>query len=279
MAAHPTSAENRQVLDAFAQFIKLYLLPGSPSFLLAGVTLALILLAARRALRAWGLALLAALVVLYWALSLPAIAEPLASRFRSEPLSALTARDLQGADAIVVLGAGVVTHSLYGYSASVPDSQTVFNAFEGARLYHLAPAPLPMIASGGIVNLEWQHEPESGVIRDLLVRAGVPAERVTLESSSKTTHEQALNLAPMIKERGWRHVIVVAPSVQMPRAVGSFAAQGVHVVPSEAPFHSDAPTGQTPSRWMPNGDALAVSTRAIYDYLAWAYYWMRGWLG
>ncbi|MBS1819455.1 MAG: YdcF family protein [Acidobacteria bacterium] len=267
------------MLDAFAQLIKLYLLPGSPSFLLAAVTVALGLLFLGRVLRPWGLALLSGIVVLYWALSLPAVASPLATRFRTGVVPRLTAADVQRADAIVVLGAGVVTHSLSGYSASVPDSQTVFNAFEGARLYHLAPVSLPVIASGGIVNLAWQREPESGVIRDLLVRAGVPADRITLESSSRTTHEQAVNLAPMIREHGWTHVIVVAPSVQMPRAVGSFAAQGVHIVPAEAPYHSDLPPGETPSRWAPSGDALAVSTRAIYDYLAWAYYWMRGWLG
>ncbi|MGC4081789.1 MAG: hypothetical protein QM736_06705 [Vicinamibacterales bacterium] len=111
----------------------------------------------------------------------------------------LVAADVSGADAIVVLGAGVVSHSLNGYSASVPDSQTVFNAFEGRTCLPICcRPPCRSWRSGGVVNSDWQREPESAIIRDLLVRAGVPADVITLESSSKTSSLTRSNVAPMI---------------------------------------------------------------------------------
>lgn len=253
------------------------LVPGSTSFLLLGLTIGVLLALVSKRLRGIALTGLAALAALYWLLSVPVVAELLATRFQSPQPAPLSAADLAGCDAIVVLGAGVVSYSLNGHDASVPDRQTVFNAFEGARLFRLLPKPVPVVASGGVVNSDWQREPESVVIRDLLIRAGVPSERIVLESEARTTHEQALKLAPIIRQHRWGRVVLVAPSVQMPRALAVFAAQGISAIPAEAPFHSDV-EGTPRSRWIPSGDALDVSARAAYDYLAWFYYWTRGWL-
>jgi uncharacterized SAM-binding protein YcdF (DUF218 family) len=264
------------MLDAVATAFKLLLVPGSLSFLLIGLTLGVVLLFSRR-LRRLAIVELSVLTLLYWLLTIPVFADLLANRFQPSGAARLSAAEVTRCDAIIVLGAGVVTHSLNGYQASVPDRQTIFNAFEGARLYHDAGRPIPVVASGGVVNTEWQHEPESRLIRDLLVRGGVPGDAILMESESKTTHEQAVNLAPLIRQHGWTRVAVVAPSVQMPRAVNGFVREGVAVVPAEAPFASDTGTGTALARWVPSGDALTVSARASYDYLAWFYYWMRGW--
>ena len=266
------------MLDATAELVKILLVPGSTSFLLLGLTAGLLLLLGPRVLRAIGVVGLLALAALYWLLSVPVVADALATRFQSRPFALLTADDLARSDAVVVLGAGVVTFSLHGHSASVPDRQTIFNAFEGARLFQVSGSKLPVVASGGVPNSDWQREPESEVIRELLVRAGVPATSVILESESRTTREQAIRLAPLVRKNGWDRVVVVAPSVQMPRVLASFAAEGISVIPDEAPFTSDIAPGVPQSRWLPSGDALTVSTRASYDYLAWLYYWMRGWL-
>jgi uncharacterized SAM-binding protein YcdF (DUF218 family) len=265
------------VADAITAAIKLLFIPGSLSFLLLGLTLGVVLLLfvprARRVARYE----LAALALLYWLLSIPAVADLLANRFHAAGTSRLGAADVSGTDAILVLGAGVVSHSLNGFTASVPDRQTIFNAFEGARLYRAIGRPVSVIASGGVVNADWQREPESRVIRNLLVTAGVPSSEIIEESASKSTHEQAVNLAPIIRSHGWTRVIVVAPSVQMPRAVRGFAREGIDVIAAEAPFASDVGTPAR-SRWIPTGDALTVSARANYDYFAWFYYWIRGWL-
>jgi uncharacterized SAM-binding protein YcdF (DUF218 family) len=241
------------------------------------VTVGLALLLSPR-LRRLAIVELSFITLFYWLLSIPAFSDLLANRGQLSGPQRVDAAAMAKVDAIVVLGAGVVTHSLNGFQASVPDRQTIFNAFEGARLYRAAGRSIPVVASGGVVNASSQREPESIVIRELLVRAGVPSDVILLDSESKTTHEQAVNLAPVIKSHGWNQVVVIAPSVQMPRAVKGFAREGVQVIADEAPFASDTAHGGALSRFMPSVDALASSSRAAYDYMAWMYYWLRGWL-
>jgi uncharacterized SAM-binding protein YcdF (DUF218 family) len=266
------------MLETLATAVKLFLVPGSLSFLLAGLTAGVLLARGSGMMKRVALAELAALTALYWILSLPVVADGLASRFSYSSAERIIG-DLQGCDSIVVLGAGIQSLTSNGQTLNVPDPQTALNAFEGARIYHLLAPPVPVVASGGVVGTRRQREPESVVIRDLLVQAGVPPERIVLESHSTTTHEQAINVTELVRQRGWRRIALVTPPVQMPRAVGSFVAQGVSsIVRVEAPFRPDADDKQG-FAWLPSMASLWVSERAIYDYIGWMYYGLRGWLG
>jgi uncharacterized SAM-binding protein YcdF (DUF218 family) len=263
--------------DTLATAIKLFLIPGSLSFLLAGVTVGVLLAAGVRRFRRVALAGLGAIVLLYWILSIPVIAESLATRFH-ETTTPRSPTDVRGCDAIVVLGAGISSLTSNGQTLNIPDPQTAFNAFEGARIYHLLETPVAVVASGGVADRYRQRQPESLVIRGLLVMAGVPDDSIVLDSASKTTHEQAVNIAAMARQRGWRRIALVTPPVQMARAVGAFAREGLSsIARAEAPYQSDA-EGQRRSRWLPSTEALWISERALYDYLGWMYYWTRGWL-
>jgi len=265
-------------LEGVAGFVKAFLVPGSFSFLFFGLTFGVLLAYGPRRWRRLAVPVLTLLAASYWLLSLPLVSDALATRFHARGSMPASAMDIAEARAIVVLGAGISGYVVNGGSATVPDSQTIFNALEAARLFHLLDRRPSVIASGGITNPNSQLEPETAVIRDLLLRAGVPADRILLESTSRTTHEQALNVAPMLKARHWERFALVTPPAQMPRAVAAFAAQGVEPMPAAAPYRSSPLPGSPPARWRPNSGALNVSARAAYDYLAWGYYWMRGWL-
>jgi uncharacterized SAM-binding protein YcdF (DUF218 family) len=265
-------------LEGVAGFVKTFLVPGSFSFLFFGLTLGVLLAYGPRRWRRLALPALTLLAASYWLLSIPVVSDALATRFHARGSTPAAAADLAEARAIVVLGAGISGYVVNGRSTTIPDSQTIFNALEAARLFQLLASRPTVIASGGMTDPASQLEPETVAIRDLLLRAGVPADRILLESASRTTHEQALNVAPMLKAHHWERFALVTPPVQMPRALAAFAAQGVQPIPAAAPYRSTPPADSPPARWLPNGGALNVSARAAYDYLAWAYYWMRGWL-
>jgi uncharacterized SAM-binding protein YcdF (DUF218 family) len=97
------------------------------------------------------------------------------------------------------------------------------------------------------------------------------------ESGSRNTREQAQLVAPLLKTNHWEHFVLVTPAVQGPRARAVFRREGVEPISAAAPFMSELDRQSTPG-WLPNTGALRASDRAIYDYLAWIYYWMRGWL-
>src|SRR5215472_588664 len=135
------------MMDLLAAFTKTFLVPGSASFLLAAVTAGLVLLALGRT-RGLGRRILTLTILLYWALSLPAVCDWLG---RTLP-GFLASRALPAAAprAIVVLAAGVSRNgdSTMSDAVVVPLEQTALNAIEAARLY-AQNGPLPVIASGG----------------------------------------------------------------------------------------------------------------------------------
>jgi uncharacterized SAM-binding protein YcdF (DUF218 family) len=265
--------------DAVVSLIKTFLIPGSLSFLLLGLTAGVLLAYGPQRSRRLAVPVLTFLAAGYWLGSLPIVSNALATRFHARSAQPVTAADLEDVQAIVVLGAGADGYVGSERMVTIPAHQTVLNALEGARVFRLLSGRVPVIASGGIVDPDAQQDPESVVLRDLLMRAGVPDDRILLESNSRTTHEQAINVAPMLKVHQWSRVALVTPPVQSVRAVAVFQAAGVHAVPAVAPYRSEDSGKKRPaSRWLPDGEALDVSARATYDYLAWVYYWARGWL-
>jgi uncharacterized SAM-binding protein YcdF (DUF218 family) len=263
-------------VQALVDLAKASLIPGTLTFLLYGLTIGILVAYGPRRLRPAALPLLLTLASFYWLGSVPAVADALATRFHARSASPVTLDDVAGAKAIVVLGAGLRTsYIVNGRTIAIPDPQTVYNAAEAARIYHLIPGGLPVIASGGRQSRDEQLE--SLVMKEWLVAGGVPPERLILESESRNTREQARFVAPILKANHWERFVLVTPAVQGPRARAVFRRQGIEPVSAAAPFSSD--TQPAAARWLPALGALRVTERATYDYLAWAYYWIRGWLG
>jgi uncharacterized SAM-binding protein YcdF (DUF218 family) len=266
------------MLDALANLTKTSLIPGTLSFLLLGLTFGVLLAYGPPRTRRVGMVILAMLALGYWIGSVPIVADALATRFHARDTGQVTMGDISGAKAIVVLGAGIRTsYKAGGHVVPIPDPQTIYNAIEGARIYQLLPEGLPVVASGGKQPDRSDEEVESLILKEWLVRGGVPEDRIVLESGSRTTRDQAKLVAPLLKANHWERFVLVTPAVQAPRAATVFRLEGVDPISASAPFAADSDRQQA-GRWMPNGGALRETERATYDYLAWAYYWTRGWL-
>jgi len=267
------------MLDSLVAFTKSLLIPGTTSFLLFGLTVGVLLLYGPKRIRRFGLAILTLLALSYWLAEVPVVAHLLATRFNAPDSRQVVAADVADARAIVVLGAGIRnTFMAAGRVVTEPDRQTIFNAVEAARIYHLVAGGLPVIASGGRQRDASGGDSESAILQQWLVQAGVPRERILLESGSRTTLEQAALVAPLLKARHLERFVLVAPAVQLPRAAAVFRVQGVEPIGAAAPYVFEEERGKAPG-WVPGGGALRISERATYDYLAWGYYWIRGWLG
>jgi uncharacterized SAM-binding protein YcdF (DUF218 family) len=266
------------MIDSLAELIKSFLIPGTFTFLLFSVTIGLVLAWGPRRTRRFGLPLVAAIVLFHWIISVPVVGELLATRLHSRDAQPITADRLAGVKAIVVLGAGVRnSYTVAGHTVTIPDPQTIYNAAEAARIHDLVSGGLPIVASGGIQDgVDETRQAESEILREWLLRAGVPADHIILESGSRTTREQAALVAPLLKSHQWETFVLVLPAVQGPRAAAVFRKQGVSPVVAAAPFSADSERKVKPG-WIPNGGGLRVSERAIYDYMAWGYYTLRGW--
>ena len=130
-------------------FVKQFLIPGSLTFLIAGLVVGLALLSAGPMAALSGRAWLAALLVLYWLLSLPAISHALIEWLQQghATLTPTEAEKLR-AKVLVVVGNGSVHYTAGAFASHQLTRRSTFCAFEAARLYPLM-RPDWVVATGG----------------------------------------------------------------------------------------------------------------------------------
>jgi uncharacterized SAM-binding protein YcdF (DUF218 family) len=129
----------------------------------------------------------------------------------------------QSAQAIVVLGARVVTPGVPGLSLRA----RTLKAVEHYRK-ELAPK---IICTGGVGDFP---PAEAQAAAALAIRGGVPARDILLEDTSTHTVENARNTARICAAHGWRRVIVVSDPYHLWRARRDFEAVGLTAFPSPA---------------------------------------------
>jgi uncharacterized SAM-binding protein YcdF (DUF218 family) len=260
-------------MDVLTWFGRMYLVPGSPMFLLLGMAAGL-LLAAREGTARLGRAVLWMLLVAYLALSTSVVSRTLGRMLDASP-AIMSADVVKQSDAIVLIGCGTVTAGSPGEAVNFPGVETAVNISEAVRLYKLAGGH-PIVATGGMPPLGANKVPESEVMRDYLLRMGVEPKHIVLESKAVNTLQQARNVAGLLP-RGARVVLVTVPT-HMPRTSAFFRKEGFRVTPGVSDMIEQAPL-QAPRWWerlVPNRYALRSSERALYEVVGLLYYWIRG---
>lgn len=232
--------------------VKALVLPPTGPLLIAAVGLALLARHFRvgRALAVFGVALL-------FLLSMPIVAVTLLRIIDdSPPLDPARAKSAQ---AIVILGGGTRRNAAE-YGGDTLGRLTLERVRYGARVAKLI--GLPVLVSGGSV---YGGETEAGLMRKSLEQEfGVPVQWA--EARSRTTHENALYSAEILRNAGIARVVLVAHSFDMPRATAEFAAQGISVV--AAPTGIPARDFDGPLDLLPSIAGLQSSYFALYELLA-----------
>ena len=217
--------------------------------------------------------LLLAFVLLYWLASSPIGANVLVAGL-SRGLQPLPSREAAGgADTVVVLGGGADTYRVSGAVAGLLTQTSIMRALESARVARLIDARL-IIASGGSPKAR-QLRPESALLREMMVGAGVPDDRIFEESGSNTTREQVAMLEPLLRAHRVSRFVLVTSPLHMRRSLATFRAAGLDPVPSVSPLASD--DAEPRPLFLPNNFSLYLSDQAVYGYAAGVYYWVKGW--
>lgn len=249
-------------------------LPGSIPFLIVAFAAGLGLLR-RVSTRRYGEVLLAGLFVVYVFFSVPVLSRMLAVPLEHgfEPLR--TKAEIHGAQAIVVLDGGTFRYGDADRLIEFPNRASTLRALEAARLYRLMGNAL-VVVTGGAKNAEANWGPEASAMRDVLVRVGVPANTIVLDSGSLNTREHAVNVVRLLRERGISKFALVTSPTHIRRAVMAFKAVQADPVPS--PSRSTLEYGSGWEKYWPSGEALLFTQEVMHDYLGLAYYHVRNWL-
>ena len=109
----------------------------------------------------------------------------------------------------------------------LPDKST-YQRREFAAWLHKQWQPVPVLACGGRTGEGEQPLPVA--MRDLLERAGVPENMISIETDSRSTHENAVYGAAILRKHGVSTIALVVEARDMLRASASFRKQGIAMV-------------------------------------------------
>ncbi len=228
--------------------------------------LALALLTWKRLSRPW-LPVLAAFAVLF-AFSLEPVANGLA-RLAERSARASVRPDVVY-DAAIVLGGAVddAASRTHGETELKETADRIVRGFELVREGRAA----HVLYSCGLLAPHPGDVPEAERVAALYRRWGIPADRIVAETRSRNTRENAVESARIVRERGWRTLLLVTSAAHMDRALGSFRAVGL--APDALPVDfrgSDARGG-----WLPRAHALELSTEMLRELAGRAVYRVAG---
>ena len=137
------------------------------------------------------------------------------------------------ADVVVVFGAQVHENGLA--STSLNDRMTT-----AIRLYkdHLVKR---ILVSGGVGDSGFN---EAIVMRDIAVKAGVPAHDVVIDSNGVSTNATVADTVPFFGADGWTRVLAVSQFYHLPRIKLAYQRAGWNVL--TVPAGTSTPIPQTP---------------------------------
>jgi uncharacterized SAM-binding protein YcdF (DUF218 family) len=205
------------------------------------------------------------LLMLSWPPADWLLSRPLEARYPVRPFPSGSAQ------AIVVLSSAV-SRSKYERPYALPDKATFERCEFAAWLYKHWQA-LPVLACGGPGAKG--EEAVSGTMRQLLQRAGVPEAMIWTEERSRSTHENAVFGAEVLRKHGITRVALVIEAHAMLRAEACFRKQGVVVIPAPCEFREFEAQLE---EFMPSAKAINRNEATFHETLGLAWYWLRRWI-
>jgi uncharacterized SAM-binding protein YcdF (DUF218 family) len=233
------------------------LIPPSGPLLLAILGLLLVRLLLGRLLLAAGLLLL-------YLFTLPAVSHGLMDILQREYWPPAETMALDGAGAIVVLGAGYRSGADEFAGETVSDLALVRLRY-AAELHRQT--GLPVLATGGGAE---ERVPEAHWMAEVLREYGVGP--ILQEDQALDTWGNARFSAALLAELGVQRIALVTHAYHMPRAVWSFEQAGLQVIPAPTGAFVPADRTFTFGSLRPQARALYASWLATHEFLGLAWY-------
>ena len=137
---------------------------------------------------------------------------------------------------------------------------------------HRALPDLEMIVSGFSGRLRLRGWNEAEITRRFFEQQGVDLARVRFEARSRNTAENARNTAELLG-KAERPYLLITSAAHMPRAVGSFRAGGISVLPYPVDYRTEPAHLVWPRSF---GESLGDAAVALREWLGLVAYYLSG---
>ena len=136
-----------------------------------------------------------------------------------------------------------------------------------------------IIISSGSGSLVYTDVKEADLLRDQMIRIGIPADKLIAENQSRNTYENAKNTAEIIQKSDFKPpFLLVTSAFHMRRSMLCFQKQGIDVIP----FAVDQHSGQimfTPDKLLlPSPEVLLDWDLLFHEWFGIAVYKVMGYL-
>ena len=243
----------------------LYLNKLLPIFVLPLGWVVLLLLIALIRKRRWPL--LAALVVLYLS-SMPFVGTRLTRGLESS-YPALAIDQVENADAIVSLGGIMGPTVADGFLPNVGEAGERLEA--GITLWQRKKAAW-LVFTGGRIPWAQQTEVEGAAAKRVAIARGIPAEHILVTREVGNTRDESHAVDSLMRERGWRKIILVTSAWHMPRAARLFRKAGVDFIPFPVDFQIDSNSPLTLLDFLPRAEGLQKTETALREWYGILFY-------
>lgn len=248
----------------FSKLLTYLLLP--PGVIVVGLIAGIVLLYRRK--QRIAVIFITASCALLFLLSLTPVKDalilPLENRF-SPPAP----EELNRAEAIVVLGGGVVEHSPAQGGNTCLSPTSLKRVVYGYTLYKKL--KVPVILTGGRVLAGRDVEPEASAARRVLEEMGVDSADIITEEQSRNTWENAHYIKTTLSPGG---IILVTSAYHMPRSIYCFEQNGMDSTPAPTDYRTDRGR-YTVVDFLPNAQAFRYSYDALHEYAGLLFYRLR----
>lgn len=200
-------------------------------------------------------------------LSTSYISSLLMAGLESYPALTISEARKSGAQAILMLGAGLRTDAKE-YAADTLNSLHLERVRYAAWLSRRT--DLPVIPSGG--TLIDEGVPEAWLARTALEdEFGVKV--AAIEDVSRTTRENARLTKKVLDHLGISRVLLVTHAWHMPRAMDVITEAGIDALPAPTAFRYKSGNKRKLSDWLPTASGMLYSYFAIHEYVG--RFWYR----
>jgi uncharacterized SAM-binding protein YcdF (DUF218 family) len=178
-----------------------------------------------------------------------------------------------GPSCIIMLGGGVeaeVIAARGGFEMNQAGDRFV----ETLRLARQHPAAR-ILVSGGDGSFSGTYEGDAAVAARFFADFGIPADRLILETESRTTFENVANTRDLLAQNTLNDCLLVTSAFHMPRSVGLFRKQGLDILPWATDYRTTGRAGLGLDFTQPSTNTQLMTT-ALREWTGLLVYYLAG---
>jgi uncharacterized SAM-binding protein YcdF (DUF218 family) len=181
------------------------------------------------------------------------------------------------ADAVIMLGGGFEPSRLEAFGLGLtPDADRAVMALELVRQRKGG----VLVLSGAETVLEnGERRVEADMMVKWLAAWKLPDVPVLSLGACENTHDEAVKVARLAKEKGWKKIILVTSAYHMPRAAACFRTEGVPVVCVPCDYKTSLSLeGRGGVELVPRYQGVIKLSLYVREKVGWQMYRLRGWI-